>query len=40
MGLYERFDRFQQRHRFIGFPLAVRQKYSVFPIAEWQDRAV
>lgn len=24
----ERFDRFQQRHRLLGFPLAVRQKYS------------
>jgi YihY family inner membrane protein len=28
MGLYDRFDRFQQRHRWLGFPLAVRQKYS------------
>jgi YihY family inner membrane protein len=31
MGLrdgYERFDRFQQRHRSLGFALAVRQKYS------------
>jgi YihY family inner membrane protein len=25
---YDRFDRFQQRHRWLGFPLAVRQKYS------------
>lgn len=25
---YERFDRFQQRHGWLGFPLAVRQKYS------------
>ncbi len=27
-GLYERFDAFQQRHGWLGFPLAVRQKYS------------
>jgi YihY family inner membrane protein len=25
---YDRFDAFQQRHRWLGFPLAVRQKYS------------
>lgn len=25
---YESFDRFQQRHTWLGFPLAVRQKYS------------
>lgn len=25
---YARFDRFQQRHGWLGFPLAVRQKYS------------
>ena len=25
---YRAFDRFQQRHRWLGFPLAVRQKYS------------
>ena len=25
---YDAFDRFQQRHRWLGFPLAVRQKYS------------
>lgn len=31
MGLraaYDGFDRFQRRHRWLGFPLAVRQKYS------------
>jgi inner membrane protein YhjD len=27
-GPYERFDRFQQRHAWLGLPLAVRQKYS------------
>src|ERR1700728_3939068 len=27
-GVYGRFDRFQQRHSWLGFPLAVRQKYS------------
>jgi membrane protein len=27
-GLYERFDRFQQRHPWLGFTLAVRQKYA------------
>lgn len=27
-GLYDRFDRFQRAHRWLGFPLAVRQKYS------------
>ena len=27
-GLYERFDRFQQRHGLLGFLLAVRQKYA------------
>jgi inner membrane protein YhjD len=27
-GPYDRFDRFQQRHGWLGFPLAVRQKYS------------
>src|ERR1700722_9487690 len=27
-GVYDRFDRFQQRHSWLGFPLAVRQKYS------------
>jgi membrane protein len=27
-GGYDRFDRFQQRHGWLGFPLAVRQKYS------------
>jgi membrane protein len=26
--LYDRFDRFQQQHRWLGFPLAVRQKYA------------
>ena len=25
---YHRFDRYQQRHAWLGFPLAVRQKYS------------
>ncbi len=25
---YDRFDRFQRRHAWLGFPLAVRQKYS------------
>lgn len=25
---YDAFDRFQQRHRWLGFPLAVRQKYA------------
>jgi membrane protein len=25
---YDAFDRFQRRHRWLGFPLAVRQKYS------------
>ena len=25
---YDRFDRYQRRHRWLGFPLAVRQKYS------------
>jgi len=25
---YDAFDRFQQRHAWLGFPLAVRQKYS------------
>ncbi|MHB8696284.1 MAG: YihY/virulence factor BrkB family protein, partial [Solirubrobacteraceae bacterium] len=25
---YEAFDRFQQRHGWLGFPLAVRQKYA------------
>ena len=25
---YKSFDRFQQRHRWLGFPLAVFQKYS------------
>jgi membrane protein len=25
---YKRFDRFQQRHRWLGFPLAVAQKYA------------
>jgi inner membrane protein YhjD len=25
---YQQFDRFQQRHSWLGFPLAVRQKYS------------
>jgi membrane protein len=28
LGLYERFDRFQQRHPWVGFWLAVRQKYA------------
>jgi YihY family inner membrane protein len=31
MGLrtaYDRFDRYQERHRWLGFPLAVHQKYS------------
>jgi inner membrane protein YhjD len=27
-GWYDRFDRYQRRHRWLGFPLAVRQKYS------------
>ncbi len=27
-GSYEAFDRFQQRHAWLGFPLAVRQKYA------------
>jgi len=27
-GVHERFDRFQQRHPWLGFPLAVRQKYA------------
>lgn len=27
-GSYEAFDRFQQRHGWLGFPLAVRQKYA------------
>jgi membrane protein len=27
-GFYGRFDRFQRRHRWVGFPLAVRQKYG------------
>ena len=27
-GFYGRFDRFQQRHRWLGFLLAVRQKYA------------
>jgi inner membrane protein YhjD len=27
-ALNDRFDRFQQRHAWLGFPLAVRQKYS------------
>jgi uncharacterized BrkB/YihY/UPF0761 family membrane protein len=27
-GPYDRFDRFQQRHAWLGVPLAVRQKYS------------
>src|SRR3954447_5769202 len=26
--LYTRFDRYQRRHAWLGFPLAVRQKYS------------
>jgi membrane protein len=27
-GMFEAFDRFQMRHRLVGFPLAVRAKYS------------
>jgi len=27
-GRYGAFDRFQQRHAWLGFPLAVRQKYA------------
>jgi membrane protein len=27
-GAYRRFDEYQRRHRWLGFPLAVRQKYS------------